>query len=202
MPKDIFYWPSMSVNSSSLGFTRIYTLNHSLLSLLNEKLHYIKKNHILRNDSSWMSFLIILELTLPTFAFWLRGWCHMARCCNTLFLQVWPQSAAQITVWGPRCLMLDTGTIRYTMILPSSDRIQNHSCSELMLCESPCWEGVAPTQLKGEVLQTGVSLGTRVFGNHLSLGFVTQKPCLVLGLDPQWPRCDSQIQSPGWSNFM
>lgn len=132
-----------------------------------------------------MGFMIVLELILTTFAFWLTDWCYMAKCCNTLFLHVWPRSAAQIAVWGPRCLMLDTGIIKYYMVLPSSDRIQNYRCSELALCELLCWEGVAPTQLKGEVLQPEVSLVTKEFGNHLSLGFITQKPCLVLGLDPQ-----------------
>lgn len=62
-----------------------------------------------------MGFLIVLELILTTFASWLRDWCHMPKCCNTLLLQVWSQSAAQITVWGPTCLMLDTGIIRYTV---------------------------------------------------------------------------------------
>lgn len=70
------------------------------------------------------------------------------------------------------------------MALPFSYRIQNYriSCSELVLCDSPCWEEVEPTQLKGEVLQTGVPLETKIFGNHLSLWFATQRPCLVLGL--------------------
>lgn len=121
-----------------------------------------------------MGFLVIPELILITLAFWLRGWCHMARCCNTLFVQAWPQSAAQITAWGPWAGHRDNWV--YCMVLPSSDRIQNYSCSELVLCEPSRWEEEAPTRLK-EVLQTGVSLGSKLFGNHLSLQFATQKPC-------------------------
>lgn len=44
MTNDISYWTSMSANNSNLGFTKVYTLNHSLPTLLNEKLHYNKKN--------------------------------------------------------------------------------------------------------------------------------------------------------------
>lgn len=62
-----------------------------------------------------MGFLIVLELILTTFAFWLRDWCHMPKGCNTFLLQVWPQSAAQMTAWRPSCLMLHTGIIRYTV---------------------------------------------------------------------------------------
>lgn len=58
--------------------------------------------------------------------------------------------------------------VDYKYRISSSDRIQNYSCSELGLCKLLCWEGVPPSHIKGEILQTGLSLKTRVFGNHLS----------------------------------
>lgn len=57
--------------------------------------------------------------------------------------------------------------VYYRYKISSSDRIQNYSSFELVLCKLLCCEGVPPSYIKGEILQTGLCLKTRVFGNHL-----------------------------------